>query len=148
MRKRPGWRKWTFRFSRMSPSRKKGLCMVLEQLIKCKLSQNEHWIRFFITLNFKCVFLVNSIFQYAGRSKASMDEPIHTNLYAIERKFNFRGHREAIFVKNWFRNVVYVHWSKKYRVKELDFLSSGCHFVIQGFLRKRKKIRAPKFSLV
>ena len=45
-------------------------------------------------------FSGNSIFQRAGRSTASTNEPIHINLYANKGKFDFRGHHEAIFVKN------------------------------------------------
>ena len=55
----------------------------------------------------------NSIFQHAWRFTASTFEPIHMNFCAIERKFNFWGHQEAIFVKNWFGNIVFARWRKK-----------------------------------
>ena len=95
-------------------------------------------------------FSGNSIFQRAGRSTASTNEPIHINLYANKGKFDFRGHHEAIFVKNWFRNIVFIRWSKKKKngTKIGLFSSNEYHFVVQGFFRRRKKIRPPKLSLV
>ena len=90
----------------------------------------------------------NSIFQRAGRSTISTNKPIHMNLYAIERKFNWRGHQKAIFVKHWFRNIILIRLSKKIGQKNWIFFSNGCHFVIQEYFRKGKKMKLPKFSYV
>ena len=85
-------------------------------------------------------FSGNSIFQRAERSIASTDEPIHINLCAIKRKFNLRGHHEAIFVKNLFRNIFFVRWSKK----KLGFFFNRLPFCYPVVFQKTKNYKAPQ----